>query len=282
MTAGEALAETARRLQRAGIASPRLDARLLLAHVLGLEPLAVVARPERPLDELEAARLGELAARRERREPLAHITGRREFWSLSFEVTADTLDPRPDSETLVEAVLEALPDRKAPLRLLDLGTGTGCLLLALLSELPNARGLGVDVGEGACVVARGNLRRLGLEARAEIRHGDWGRGLDGPFDVIVANPPYIADDELAALDDEVARWEPRLALAAGPEGLDCYRGLAPEIARLLAPGGIAVLEVGEGRAAAVRRLLAASGLIPGGVRCDLAGIARCVIATAAG
>ena len=274
---GVTLAEATRRLRAAGIGSARLDARVLAGHALGLAPATVATRPERPLSADEAALIERLVARRERREPIAHITGRREFWSLSFQVTADTLDPRPDSEAAVEAMLAALPDRRAPWRLLDFGTGTGCLLLALLSELPAATGLGVDRSPAALAVAAGNAERLGLAGRASFRLGDWGRGLDGLFDAIIANPPYIPDDEIAGLEAEVARWEPRGALAGGGDGLDCYRALAPDMARLLTPGGVAVVEVGDGQAEAVSGLLEAAGLAGRGVWADLAGRARCVV-----
>jgi release factor glutamine methyltransferase len=278
ITVGEALAEATRRLGAAGIDSARLDARALLAHVLHTEPMRLFSRPERRLDAGQAGRFQDLVARRERREPLSHITGYREFWSLKLQVTPATLDPRPDTETVVEAVLDALPDRRATLRLLDLGTGTGCLLLALLSELPNATGIGVDASAEACAVAAQNLRSLGLAERAEIRQGDWGRGLDGCFDVITSNPPYIPERDVASLQPEVALYEPRQALAAGIDGLDCYRVLAPQIAGLLAPGGIAALEVGRGQASAVAALMAAAGLEVTTLRMDLAGVERCVLA----
>lgn len=278
-TVAQALAEATRRLAAAGIDSARLDARALLAHLLGTEPMSLFSRPERRLDKDQASRFQDLVARRERREPLSHITGHREFWSLDFRVTPATLDPRPDTETVVEAVLEALPDRTAALRLLDLGTGTGCLLAALLHELPAAHGIGIDASAEACAVAADNLRRLGLSERSQVRQGDWGRGLDGCFDAIVSNPPYIPEEDLAGLQPEVALYEPRQALAAGSDGLDCYRVLAPQIAGLLAPGGIAALEVGRGQASAVAALMAAAGLEVIGVRADLAGVERCVLAT---
>lgn len=279
LTAGAALIAAVRRLKEAGVDSARLDARLLLATVLGIEPIQVVARPEREMTGAEQERFLALLARRERREPMAHITGRREFWSLSFSVTADTLDPRPDSETVIEAVLAAMPDRKQPMRVLDFGTGTGCLLLAVLSEYPAATGLGIDRSEAALAVARANASALELAQRAEFAQGDWGSGLHGLFNVILSNPPYIPDDDIAGLEAEVAAYEPWSALAGGPDGLDCYRALAPDIARLLAPGGIAVLEVGQGQAADVTDILRKAGLVPQGVRRDLGGVERCVLAT---
>ncbi len=277
-TVAEALAAAATRLNAAGVDSARLDARALLAHILAVETTTLFSRPERRLSADEVVRYESAVARRERREPLSHITGWREFWSLPFRVTADTLDPRADTETVVEAVLELVPDRKLPLRLLDLGTGTGCILLSLLHEMPNASGVGVDTSEAACAVARDNARRLGLDQRVSIVLGDWGSGLDGCFDVIVSNPPYIPVAETAALQPEVAQFEPRAALAAGDDGLACYRIIAPQLPRLLASGGNVVFEVGRGQAAAVAGMLAAAGLGVTGTRRDLAGVDRCVLA----
>ncbi|MBY0431580.1 MAG: peptide chain release factor N(5)-glutamine methyltransferase, partial [Rhodospirillales bacterium] len=187
-TLGDALRAATGRLGAAGVEAARLDARVLIAHALGIEPLSVVTRQERVLTAEEEEAVEALIARREHREPVSHIVGRREFWSLSFTVTAATLAPRPDSETIVETALDHIADRQAPLRVLDFGTGTGCLLLALLSELPNARGIGIDRSQAALTVAGDNARRLGLAQRAEFRLGDWGRGLDGLFDVIISNP----------------------------------------------------------------------------------------------
>ncbi|OIQ92757.1 release factor glutamine methyltransferase [mine drainage metagenome] len=276
-TCGEALADLARRLAAAGVESPRLDARLLLAEALGLEPMRVFSHPERPLGPGAAARLQDLADRRLAREPMSHILGRREFWSLSFGVTAATLDPRPDTETLVEAVLAALPDRERPWRLLDFGTGTGCIPLALLHELPAATALAVDVSAAALRVAADNARALGLENRIRFHQGDWGQGLEGAFDVITSNPPYIPDDDIDGLEREVAAWEPRQALAGGADGLDCYRALAPHVARLLAPNGLAALEVGQGQAGAVAAIFAGAGLALERVAADLAGTERCLL-----
>ncbi len=278
MTVGDLLRTLTTRFAAAGIDSARIDARVLLAHVLGVEPLQLFNRPERVLTPPELEQAEALARRREAREPMAHITGRRGFWTIELEVTADTLDPRPDTETLVEAVLAALPDRQAPLSLVDFGTGTGCILLALLSELPRATGLGIDISPGALAVAERNARRLGLAERAGFKLGDWGRGLAGRIDVITSNPPYIPESDLAALEPEVARWEPRTALTAGPDGLEAYRILAPQMAELLAPGGLAAVEVGKGQAPEVAALMGAAGLVAVETRPDLAGVERCVLA----
>jgi release factor glutamine methyltransferase len=280
VTAGQLSLSIAQRLAAAGIDSARLDARLLVAEVLGVEPNTVFMRPDMPLSPDQVARAEELAARRQGREPMSHILGRRGFWTLTLAVTADTLDPRGDTETVVEAVLDVLSDRQRPWRLLDFGTGTGAILLALLAELPNATGVAVDRSAAALAVARANAQSLGMGERAMFIQGDWGRGLHGLFDAIVSNPPYIPDQEIAGLEPEVARFEPRLALAGGADGLDCFRALAPDIARLLAPGGVAALEVGQGQDEPVSQLLQAAGLQIQPPRRDLAGIARCVVARA--
>lgn len=266
------------RFQAAGIDSARLDARLLVAEALGVEPLRLVTHPEMVLTAQQQTAIEGMAARREDRQPISHILGRRGFWTLDLRVTPDTLDPRPDTETLVQGVLDRIADRQAALRIVDFGTGSGCILLALLAELPNAHGLGIDQSAAALAVAAENAERNGLAGRAEFRHGDWGRGLDGPFDIVVSNPPYIPDADIAGLAPEVARHEPRSALAGGADGLDCYRALAPDIARLLAVGGITGLEVGAGQADAVAALLKAAGLRDLCVANDLAGHGRSVFA----
>lgn len=278
-TVGEALARAAARLRAAGVDGARRDARLLLAAALGVAPDRILARPERSLGPGEAARAEGLVARRAAREPVSRILGAREFWGLTFALAPATLDPRPESETLVEAVLERIADRNAPIRILDLGTGTGCLLLALLSELPAARGLGVDLSEGALAAARANAARLGLAARARFERRNWGRGLAGPWQAIVSNPPYIREDEFEALAPEVKRFDPRSALVAGPDGLEAHRTLVPQAARLLAPGGILALEVGAGQAGPVEGLLVSAGLAPVGRIGDLGGVQRCLLAT---
>ena len=271
---GACLEEGARCLAAAGIPDARREARLILAHALGIEPVTILGYPERAV--ADARRFDSLIARRAAREPLSYLTGRREFWSLDFEVTPATLDPRADSETLVEAALAAIQDREAPLSIADFGTGTGCLLLALLSELPNAKGLGIDIAEDTLAVARRNAARLGLAERALFAIGDWCGSLVGPFDLIVSNPPYIPAGEIAGLQPEVAEFEPRRALDGGADGLDAYRRLGPDFCRLLRPGGRAVLEFGLGQGAAVAGLMSAEGLIPQGFSSDIAGRERCL------
>ena len=277
---GQALNAATARLARAGIESARLDARLLAAHALGWDAAKVAATKDFFPDAEQRWTLEVLITRREAREPVAAIIGRCEFWSLNFAVNADVLIPRPDSETIIEAALAAAEDgdenKDGALGILDLGTGSGCLLLALLSELPLARGLGVDISEAALSVAASNAKNLGLEGRAEFELSDWGDGLSGRFDIILANPPYIADGEFAALEPEVARFEPRLALSGGADGLDCTRALAPRLGPLLAPGGRAFVEIGAAQADAVAALFKAGGLEVRQVHKDLAGHPRVI------
>ncbi len=273
-TIGACVAAGAQRLAAAGVDGARREARLILAHALGIEAAEVAGYPERPV--ADPAAFEALIARRERREPLSHLTGRREFWSLDLETGPDTLDPRPDSETLVTAALANVGDPAAPLSVLDLGTGTGCLLLAVLHEVPGATGLGVDLSPAALAVARRNADRLGLASRARFEEGDWGGALRGRFDLILCNPPYIPTGQIAGLEPEVAAFEPRVALDGGPDGLDSYRALMPDIARLLAAKGVAMLECGAGQCAAVGQIAADAKLAAAGVYRDLAGHDRCL------
>lgn len=281
MTLAEAVAAASDRLAAAGVEEPRRDARLLVCRLLGGGPELLLGRPERALSAAEAARIEAAVARRAAREPVSRILGEREFWSLPFALNAATLDPRADSETLVEAVLAAWPDGRAPLRLLDLGTGTGCLLLALLSEWPNAQGCGIDVSAEAVTQASANAERLGLAGRVRFLRHSWNDGLAAlgpPWDVIVSNPPYITSGELAALAPEVAGFDPAAALDGGADGLDAYRALIPAAAAVLSPGGLLALEIGQGQAAVVEDLLLAARLTPLRRVCDLAGIERCLLA----
>jgi release factor glutamine methyltransferase len=274
---GAALADAALRLSAAGISDARREARLLLAAALGWDAARVLGFPEAEMTAAAGRRLEQLIARRSAREPVSRILGYREFWSLPFELSADTLDPRPDSETLIGSALAALGERARAYRVLDFGTGSGCLLLALLSELPNARGTGVDLSEGALQTARRNAAALGLGARAQFLRGNWGDGLSGHWDVILANPPYIPSHALQSLMPEVARYEPKLALDGGTDGLEAYRALGPQIARLLAPAGVATVEVGAGQAPAVTAIMGGAGLVLRALRHDLSGVDRCLV-----
>lgn len=255
--------------------TPRLDAELLMAYALGVERQDVLLDPARyVVPDLYA----HLVARRMAHEPVAYIVGYRDFWTIRIEVGPGVLVPRPDSETLVEACLDLARERGAgwPSRVLDLGTGPGTLLLAVLSEFRGATGLGVDASEQALAYARDNAEELGMADRAAFRSGDWGNGVDGPFDLILCNPPYIGTDE--PLMPDVADHEPAGALFAGADGLDDYRRIIPDMPRLLAPGGAAVLEIGASQRAAVTALAEAAGFAVA-CRRDLGGRDRALILT---
>jgi release factor glutamine methyltransferase len=269
VTVREALRHGAASLAAAGIDNPRLDARLLLGHSTGLSREALLREPLRGIDP---APYRALLARRAAREPLALILGRQEFWSLDFEVSPATLIPRADSETLIEAALAALPDRSRVRMILDLGTGTGCLLLAALTEFPLAWGLGVERSPAAALASR-NACALGLAARAGIVCGDWDDALSARFDLVLSNPPYIPSADIVDLMPEVARHEPRRALDGGADGLDAYRRILAALPGLLAPGGVAVLELGAGQADAVKALWGG----PVEFRADLGGIVRAMV-----
>jgi release factor glutamine methyltransferase len=253
--------------------TPRLDAELLMSHALGTEREAMLLSR---LDDAAPAAFDVLVERRKAGEPVAYITGRRAFWTIEVEVGPGALIPRPDSETLLEAAVERFGEA-GPATILDLGTGPGSLLLAALDQWPRARGLGVDRSEEALAMARRNAERLGVGGRAEFRLGDWAEGLDRRFDLILCNPPYVETG--AELPRDVSEWEPHEALFAGADGLDDYRRLAPEIPRLLAPGGIACIEIGAMQEAAVTALFLGRNLAVR-TRRDLAGHPRCLIVSA--
>lgn len=277
-TVGQVFSQTVAALAAAGIESARVDARLLLAEALSISPQQAMLYPERVADEESLARLSVLRARRCAQEPMAHILGRREFWSLSFTVSPATLIPRPDSETLIELAVASVSDREKERRVCDLGLGSGCLLFALLTEWPQAKGVGVDISSDALSVAKENARALGLSERARLIQGDWGQALAGPFDVLISNPPYIPSGDISGLALEVARYEPRLALDGGQDGLDAYRRIVLDAARLLTPGGQAFVEVGIGQAQSVAALFHKAGFIDIRIAPDLQGIERCVAA----
>jgi release factor glutamine methyltransferase len=278
MRLAEAFDLATARLSAAGVEQPRREARLLAAHLLG-EPPGRLLDPDR---QIEAGAFSALVARRAAREPMAYITGRQGFWSLDLTVSPDTLVPRADSETLIEAALAAFPDRPSVRRILDLGTGTGCLLLAALSEFGGAFGIGVDLSPGAAALAAGNARACGLADRCAFAAGDWAASLAGQFDLVLANPPYVASAELAGLMPEVGRHEPHRALNGGESGLEAYRVLMPALPGLLAPGGVAILELGLGQAGPVAALANEAGLALVSIRQDLGGIARAAILRCAG
>lgn len=270
------LADARRRLAAAGIETAALDARLLACTAFGCAPSALLGRSAEPVGPDAARRLQALVARRLGHEPMAYILGEREFWSVPLRVTGDTLIPRPDSETLVEAALGWVAGRTGELNILDLGTGSGCLLLALLSELPAAWGMGLDLSAAALDVARGNAERLSLNPRAAFVRGDWAAAVGGPFAIVTCNPPYVADREWDGIQREVA-FEPSSALRAGPDGAAAYRAVLPDLARLLDEDGAAFVEIGGASADEARRQAGENGLDVVEVRADMAGRPRCLV-----
>jgi release factor glutamine methyltransferase len=280
LTVGGARRALTQRFRVAGIDTPELDARILVGHALSLSHAALVEAEARPLAATEKDGIAALGRRRLAHEPVSRIVGIKEFWSLPLSVTDATLVPRPETETVAEAALDVISTgvpRAKTLRIADLGTGTGALLLALLSELPNAFGIGTDTSEGALHVARANAQRLQL-SRAHFVACDIAAALGGSFDLIVSNPPYIASGDIATLVAEVRDYDPRAALDGGPDGLACYRAIAATIPSLLKPGGALVVELGAGQAPAVSALLTAAGLAPKPARNDLSGVPRALVA----
>ena len=276
-TLHDAIAAAVPRLEATGVEEARRDAEVLLCAALGCDRAHLIGHSDSVVGNADLTVFNTLLSRRMAREPVSQIVGCREFWSLEFQVTASTLTPRPDSEAVIEAVLDRQHDKKAALRILDLGTGTGCLLLALLTELPNATGVGVDVCDDAVVVAKANVGRCGLGARAQIIRGGWAAAHGQLFDIVVCNPPYIRTSDLARLDPEVADWEPHLALDGGSDGLDAYRRILPGLPQVLSKGGFAVLEHGAGQAGQIEDLAVAAGLTLCRRHQDLAGRDRCLV-----
>ena len=267
--------------REANLDSPDLDARLLIGHALGLEHAALVSASERVLSAPEMAQIESFGARRLKHEPVAHILGHKEFWGLDIQVNAHVLVPRPETETLIEAALDLFGAKKMdPLRIADLGTGSGALLIALLHEFPNATGIGTDISQKALDIARANAWTHGLNKRAEFMVSDYGAALPGGYDLVVSNPPYIPAGDIAELEPDVRIYDPMLALDGGADGLDAYRAIAADGTRLVAPGGTLILEVGIGQAEAVNALLVKAGMAALPLaRPDLAGIPRAVVAS---
>jgi release factor glutamine methyltransferase len=260
--------------------SAELDARLLIGHALGLDLTGLITAAQRQLTPDESARLEAFARRRLAGEPVARIIGEREFWGLPLQLSPATLVPRPDTETVVELALELLRaggDLTRPLRIADLGTGSGAILVALLSELPTAQGFGTDISEDALQTAGTNAARAGLSDRTTFIACDYASGLTGPFDLIVSNPPYIRSTDIGGLAVEVRNHDPLAALDGGADGLDAYRALIPQAARLLAVGAPLIVEAGQGQSGPIQALMVAAGLTPAmAPKADLAGIPRAV------
>jgi len=279
VTIEEARRLLAERFRSAGIDSADIDARLLLGAIMGLDLTGLITSASHVLTKSEGSLLAGFAERRDKGEPVARILGHKEFWGLPLALSPETLVPRPDTETVVELALEMLRKGPAnkPSRIADLGTGTGAILLALLSELPDATGIGTDISEGALATAEDNAVQLGLAARASFIRCDYASELTGPFDLIVSNPPYVATGDIAGLAREVRDHDPLQALDGGPDGLAAYRALIPQAARLLAGGAALVVEAGQGQARDIEALMTEAGLTPQSPpRADLAGIFRAV------
>ena len=280
----QAFVAAAQILRQGGIDTPELDARLLVCHAAGLSHEAYIARTRDQLRPEAAARLGAVIERRLKREPVARIIGSREFYGRAFRLGPHALDPRPDTESLIEAALVIVERRglnDSPLTLLDLGTGTGCILVTLLAELPRAQGVGTDMSCGALASAATNAERLGVASRAAFVAADWLDAIGGKFDLILSNPPYVASGEIAGLAADVAAYDPILALDGGPDGLDAYRRIAARAGEVLAEHGRLVVEIGAAQGEAVAGIFGGAGLrLDGheGVRHDLAGRPRVVVA----
>jgi release factor glutamine methyltransferase len=288
LTSGASLAEAVDVLTRlfgdSGIESAQADARILVAHALRLNRAGLISQSDRRLDAPEIDAIAARGLRRLNREPVARIVGTKEFWSLPLEISPAVLVPRPDTETLVELALDWIDQRSLRaerLRVLDIGTGSGAILLALVSELDNAFGTGIDISEEALAVARRNAERLGFANRTTFLLGDFGKDLEGPFDLVVSNPPYVRSADIGTLDPDVREHDPHLALDGGVDGLSAYRAIAGEARRMLAPGGQLIVELGIGQEADVSRLITAAGLgVSGPARKDLGGVSRALSASA--
>lgn len=281
MQAGRLIADLAGRFDSAGIDSAVTDARLLVAAALNVEPMRLRMKPETDINAEIYQKIMTYAERRLKREPVSKILKTRGFWRLMFKVTGDVLDPRPDSETLVEEVLSLFPEKKAALRILDLGTGSGCLALSLLSEYPKASAVGLDASDAALAVAVENAEMNGLSQRFTVKKADWTQegwteDLLPPYDLIISNPPYIAENECADLPPEVREYDPPAALFAGIDGLDAYRIIGRRLKRLLKPKGYAVFEFGRGQEGDVREILCREGMKFISYRKDLGNIIRCL------
>ena len=273
----EALQLIAQTFRAAGIDDADADARVLAGHALHLDRARLISQSDRVLEAREVNAISGLAARRLKREPVSRILGRKEFWSLALAITPDVLVPRPETETVVEGALDFVVRsglRMEKLRILDIGTGSGALLVALLNELPNATGIGTDISRAALEAAQINLAQFGFESRSSLIACDMAAGVEGQFDLVVSNPPYIARGEIASLAPEVRDYDPMMALDGGDDGLTAYRSISADAKRILAQGGRLFVEMGAGQEPAVRELFTNAGLVVGIARNDLAGTPR--------
>ncbi len=276
LTRSDRLRLAAERLKAAGIDEAADDARRLLLAAFDASPARLLTEMASEMPDAELGRFDALIGRREQREPLSHILGTQPFWTLELKVTRDVLTPRADTETLIEAALAAYPDRRAPLRILDIATGSGAIILALLSEFPNATGAATDLSEAALAVAQENADLTGLADRVSFQHQSWADGLEGPFDLLVSNPPYIATAVIDELEPEVRAYEPRMALEGGRTGFEPYPHLFAEASRLLVPGGLALFEIGYDQGAWAREAASEAGAKETRFLKDLAGHDRVV------
>lgn len=277
LTICDALLDAQKKLKQVGIINSYQEARLLLKYALNFSLEEILVSPHKQLTPKQLEKYENWVLRRSLHEPLSKIRGEKEFWSLPFIVKAETLDPRPDSETLIEAVLKTYPPGETVFNILDLGVGTGCLIITLLHEYLYSLGVGVDKSAPALEVARLNLERFNLQDRLRLMHTSWGEGVDEEFDIIISNPPYIAENERQVLSPEVIQYDPEMALFGGEDGLEAYRSLAPHAFRLLKFSGHLFLEIGQGQEKAIEEIFEESGLIIHEWIPDLAGIIRCGI-----
>ncbi|MFT6559426.1 peptide chain release factor N(5)-glutamine methyltransferase [Sneathiella sp.] len=277
LSIADAVRQATIRLKKAGIIGASQDARILLADIFAGDREIQFREPERLLTKAQSDAFENFIHRRESREPVSHILGRREFWSRNFYVTSDVLDPRPDSETLIEAAL-SIVDETVVSKVLDLGTGSGCLILTLLAEIPQAQGLAVDQSSAALNIAAKNAAHLGLSGRISFKQSNWFSSVTGTYDLIISNPPYIETKVTETLEPEVSIYEPRAALDGGADGLVCYREIIHDIGQYLTPEGAVVFEVGKGQASDVAALLADQNFTDIRIHNDLASVERCVSA----
>lgn len=254
MRLDQAIAHWASRFRQIEIETAKLDARLIVQHALGMSDMDMLVQFDRQLTEQDLVLVAELGERRLKREPVAHLLGYREFWGLNFAVSSDVLVPRADSETLVEVILDDIKDHQAPLKLLDIGTGSGCLLLALLSELPNAVGIGVDMSASALNMAGRNAQNLGLSERSLFIRGDFASAFSGSFDLVLSNPPYLAEEEFSRLDADVADYDPYSALVSGPSGLEAYEQVLEQVGSWPSPLPTVYFEIGYRQGEALKAL----------------------------